>query len=267
MECQGDPCQRKIPGPPCPNLPVGASHTLGIRQGDVREHFVSLQNGFLSRVVAWTDVKFLQRYRSGTSGTGNVCRGLKCHECRCRVRRMDDKTVLASEDAVVLIFSPHGVADVSASSQAMKCAPVVPTARLLTQIASQRALVSELRTGHLGGGRCQAGICPVDFRVFRYLRYGSERTDRPFSVGFSYSFQCIDMIDAHDVSGMEYLVSKASEQVGTAGHDASFLSPQIRYRFLDGSRTCVRKVRQHRSSPFSTYRMRRQGAQASWAFG
>ncbi len=116
-----------------------------------------LQHGFPGHIPGRRHKKILQADRAAAPWSGNAEAGAKGQQGRRGIRGMDNETILAAENAMVLVFAVYRIAVFSPLAQAVKFAPVVPAARLLAEIAAQGALVADLRTAHgrrpLGQGR------------------------------------------------------------------------------------------------------------------
>jgi len=82
---------------------------------------------------------------------GDAEHGVERDQGRRRIRRVDDVTGSASENRVKLVLARHRKTLVSARLEAREPVAVVPAPRALTQVARQRADVSDLWRRHALG--------------------------------------------------------------------------------------------------------------------
>jgi hypothetical protein len=142
---------------------------------------------------------------------------------RSRIRRMDDITALASQDAVELIFPAQGEALASPFAQTMKIPPVVPATGLLAQISAQSALVSELGAGHFRGCLGESRVAGSNALVSSNLGQGGQRTNGQSS--FSCAGNTLQFLfqsgQADEFVSSEYFIPKTAQQVAPSGQDIS----------------------------------------------
>ena len=85
---------------------------------------------------------------------------------------MHKKARAAAENRMVLIFSIHGITEVSALARAAEVAAEIPAARPLADIAADGSLVAQLRAADLERGLSQDRV------LFRDRAVGSNFGDR-----------------------------------------------------------------------------------------
>ncbi len=83
----------------------------------------------------------------------------------------------AADDRVELVFAGESVAELAAFAQAREIAAVVPAARLLADVAAERALMAQLRARHLRRGLGERCIPLAQERVRGHLRHRRQRAD------------------------------------------------------------------------------------------
>jgi hypothetical protein len=132
---------------------------------------------------------------------------------------MDDGTGGTAENAMVLVLSANGKTYIAALAYAMEFTPVVPAARFLADIPTDRSLSTELRASYF---RCSPGKAGVKFsyeRTLRYLGDGRQGPDPEASLLFADTFQLLDATYTDRFSCGKDLISQAPQQVRPSGVD------------------------------------------------
>src|SRR5205085_7124122 len=138
-----------------------------------------------------------------------------------RIRRIAPDAGLRGEDGVLAIdrFGSVGVADVAAGAVAGPAGAVIPAARVLRDVAADRALVADLRRG--GGFRRvhQDRVAVADDRMPHDVGERRHRADLDAAVALAHPFQFVDATEIDDVARALDAVLQPVEAVETAGED------------------------------------------------
>jgi hypothetical protein len=119
---------------------------------------------------------------------------------------------------MVLILALDGVAGIAALPRTVKVAAEVPAPGPLAQIAADRALIPELRTGSRPCGLRQRRVLLSHGRVPGHFTERGQCSD-PESTGRNRrdAPQRLEPAQADEARGFEHVVPEAPEQIGAAG--------------------------------------------------
>ncbi|EFK08615.1 conserved hypothetical protein [delta proteobacterium NaphS2] len=141
---------------------------------------------------------------------------------------MDDKTVLTAENAVILIFTTHGITALSPLSQTVELTPIVPASWFLADISPNGSLVPQLRTGHFTGALGERPKTASDRRMSFHLSDGGKGSDAKAAVGsLPNPLKGIKTTNTHDLFRTKDPFAKATEQIGAARMESGFRCFQL----------------------------------------
>ncbi len=173
-----DAHQGEIPGAPRADLAIGTAHLAGQgRELDLRHDFIGLQDVLLEDAFVGPDKKVGNADGLVSRRPGNQQLCLQGAQRHGGVGRMHEKARAAPENRMVLVFSFHGIAEVSALARAAEVAAEIPAARPLADIAADGSLVAQLRAADLERGLCQHRVFFRDRAVGGYFGNRRERAD------------------------------------------------------------------------------------------
>jgi hypothetical protein len=157
---------------------------------------------------------------------------------------MDDEAASAAKDRVVLVLTSDGVTGGATLPQTMELASEVPAPGALTDVASDRALIAELGTRDLTGCLSESPVPFSHGRVARDLGNGCESSDAHSAIAsFSDAAELVEPGDAHNFGAIEYLVTQASEKIGTAGRHPGAIGAQLLERLFERLGSDIRERR------------------------
>ena len=156
--------------------------------------------------------------RPASRRPGNPELGLQRNQGHGHIRRMHEETGPAAENGVILILSGHRVAGGAALLEALKVAAEIPAARPLAEIASQGALLPDLRACRQPPRPAPAPhIFPrADALAAISASVVSAPIFTPPSGLGGYPLQLLEAADADDFINLEDFIARASEKIGAA---------------------------------------------------
>src|ERR1700690_233381 len=137
LQCESHSRNSKVPGAARPDFAVGALQIpSGRREHDFGHYLFWLHDSLARNVLCRQYEEILYRNASLSFRAFDVNLRAICDEGRSCVGRVDNVASLSSKDAVVMILALDRKAAVPSFSEAMEFSTIVPTTRLLTEIAA-----------------------------------------------------------------------------------------------------------------------------------